>query len=125
MAKSGLKQKVKRAAAQPSHEKPHADQIPSDNDVDMGETSDDESVPEKGEDEKKLERMLFGDDDGFMGGLKAQQQRADGMQLTLLDGESEGEGAADDDEDNEDLEDMADEDVRCCQLLKHILYGFN
>lgn len=86
----------------------------SDNDVEMDDetSSDEEDLPEKDETEKKLERMLFGDDEGFMGALKNQQERAAGMQLTLhSDDESgsadEGEG---DDEDR-DVEGMADEDV--------------
>jgi U3 small nucleolar RNA-associated protein 18 len=32
-------------------------------------SSDEDDVPEKDEAEKKLERMLFGDDEGFMGAL--------------------------------------------------------
>lgn len=112
MAKVAVKEKSKRAAAKPSFEDQSSHQIPSDDDVDMDETSDDEDPPEKDEAEKKLERMLFGDDEGFMGGLKAQQQRADGMQLTLHDGDSDSEGV----EDGEDVEGMADEDVRYNQI---------
>ncbi|KAJ6141668.1 hypothetical protein N7470_010058 [Penicillium chermesinum] len=109
MAKAALKEKSKPATARPAFDKPSANQIPSDDDVDMDETSDDESIPEKDETEKKLERMLFGDDEGFMGALKAQQQRADGMQLDLhTERESEGEEDA---EDDENLEELADEDL--------------
>lgn len=73
-------------------------------------SSDEESVPEKGEDELKLERMLFGDDEGFMGALKAQQKREGGMQLTV---HSDAESAsADEDGDGDgDLSNMADADV--------------
>jgi U3 small nucleolar RNA-associated protein 18 len=83
-----------------------------DEDIDMDDetSSDEESVPEADESEKKLERMLFGDDAGFMGALKSQQERADAMQLTLYSdeesGAEEGEG-----EDEGDMDNVADADV--------------
>jgi U3 small nucleolar RNA-associated protein 18 len=63
------------------------------------------SAPEKDEIEEKLERLLFGDDAGFLEGLKP---RSADQQLLLrpsLDAEAvEGE-------DEEDLGDVADENV--------------
>ncbi|KAJ5387364.1 hypothetical protein N7509_009905 [Penicillium cosmopolitanum] len=118
MPKTALKQKSKRTTARspldnaPMHPRPR----PADNDIDMGDetSSDEEDAPEKDAAEKKLEKMLFGDDEGFMGALKSQQERADAMQLTLLsDEDSEGaDGLGESDaEEQGDLADMADSDL--------------
>ncbi|CEJ62064.1 hypothetical protein PMG11_10577 [Penicillium brasilianum] len=111
MSRAGLKTKTKRVSAQSPYENTTA-QIHADEDIEMDDetSSDEESVPEKGEDELKLERMLFGDDDGFMGALKAQQEREGAMQLTL---HSDAESASADEEadDETDLNNMADADL--------------
>jgi len=93
-----------------------------DEDIDMDDetSSDEESIPEADEAEKKLERMLFGDDAGFMDALKNQQERADAMQLTLYSDEENGnddEGA--EGEDDGDMDNMADADV-CDPHLKPV-----
>ncbi|KAJ5653594.1 hypothetical protein N7490_000597 [Penicillium lividum] len=111
MPQTRLKEKTKRAAA-PS-ENPLMNQQPVD-DIEMDDetSSDEEDFPEKDEAELKLERMLFGDDEGFMSALKSQQERADAMQLTLHSDDESGsgdEGAEDDYEEN--VEDMADADL--------------
>ncbi|KAJ5297379.1 hypothetical protein N7508_007628 [Penicillium antarcticum] len=110
MPKTGLKEKTKRSTKQASLET--AKFRPEDSDVDMNDetSSDEESEAEKDEAEKKLERMLFGDDEGFMGALKNQQAREAGMALTL---HSDDESGADEDaeEDQEAIDGMADSDL--------------
>lgn len=112
MPKVGLKVKSKRTAARSPFENKTTDVRLEDSDIEMGDetSSDEEDVPEKDEAEKKLERMLFGDDEGFMGALKKQQDREAGMALTLNSDDSD----VDEDSKNEpeDLDDMADSDVR-------------
>ncbi|CAG8921485.1 unnamed protein product [Penicillium salamii] len=111
MPNVGLKEKSKRTTARSPFENDAANARPEDSDVEMGDetSSDEEDAPEKDEAELKLERMLFGDDEGFMGALKKQQDREAGMALTLnsdeSDAEAESEGEA------EDLAGMADSDL--------------
>lgn len=118
MPAAGLKEKTKRTADRPPFEKSTTKHADSDEDIDMDEdmTSEEEDVPEKDEAEKKLERMLFGDDEGFMGALKSQQERADAMQLALHSDE-ESESADEEAEgEDEDMENVADSDV-CCHVM--------
>ncbi|KAJ5474989.1 hypothetical protein N7539_008055 [Penicillium diatomitis] len=110
MPSTGLKTKTKRVSARSPFENTAAATHSADEDIDMDDetSSDEESVPEKDEDELKLEKMLFGDDDGFMGALKAQQQRENGMRLAVLSDESADEEGEDEEV---DLTNMADEDL--------------
>jgi hypothetical protein len=106
----------KTAVKQKSRQKPNPFQKaglvrPADDDVDMHNAA--ETVREKDEAEEKLERLLFGDDDGFTGALKSQNARG----LVALGRESD-ESDADDDHDSEeddvegkDLDDVDDADV--------------
>ncbi|KAJ5627558.1 hypothetical protein N7528_004985 [Penicillium herquei] len=112
MPKAGLKVKAKRSTAQPPIDNDPMNQH-SDNDIEMDDdtSSDEEDLPEKDEAEKKLERMLFGDDEGFMGALKNQQERAAGMQLTLLSDDESASGGEGDEDEDENIEDMADADL--------------
>ncbi|KAJ6007139.1 hypothetical protein N7522_005490 [Penicillium canescens] len=111
MPKAGLKEKTK-PSTKPSALETTAKFRPEDSDVDMNDetSSDEESEPEKDEAEKKLERMLFGDDEGFMGALKNQQAREAGMALTL---QSDDESGVDEDaeDDQEAINEMADSDL--------------
>lgn len=70
-----------------------------------------EKIREKDEVEKKLERMLFGDDEGFVGALKSQDR-----DLMALIAKSDAENGSEEDEcddfDDRDLSDVADADVR-------------
>lgn len=79
-------------------------------DMEMEVDGDTEKVREKDETEKKLERMLFGDDEGFMGALKSQDR-----DMMALMANSDEEGASEEDEgddfDDRDLADVADADV--------------
>lgn len=111
MPNVGLKEKSKRTTARSPLENNAANARPEDSDVEMGDetSSDEEDVPEKDEAEKNLERMLFGDDEGFMGALKKQQDREAGMALTLNSDESDAE--EDSEGEGEDLAGMADSDV--------------
>lgn len=121
MPQATLQKKTKRSAVPLPVENPPVSQH-SDDDVEMDDdtSSDEEDLPEKDETEKKLERMLFGDDEGFMGALKNQQERAAGMQLTLhSDDESGSAGEGEADEEDRNVEDMADEDV--CGLIGEVL----
>ncbi|KAK5801038.1 hypothetical protein VI817_003250 [Penicillium citrinum] len=111
-----LKQKTKRTTTKSPFDNAPMASRPADNDVDMDDetSSDEESIPDKDDAEKKLERMLFGDEGGFMGALKSQQERADAMQLTLLsDEESDASGAGEriGDMDDDDMANMADSDL--------------
>ncbi|KAJ5901074.1 hypothetical protein N7504_007067 [Penicillium tannophilum] len=110
MPQTRLKEKTKRAAA--SSELPPMNLQPVD-DIEMDDetSSDEEELPEKDEAELKLERMLFGDDEGFMGALKNQQERADAMQLTLHSDEESGSGDEGEEGYEENVEDMADADL--------------
>ncbi|OQE20571.1 hypothetical protein PENSTE_c013G08474 [Penicillium steckii] len=116
MPKPGLKQKSKRTTAKSSFDNAPMPSRPADNDVEMDDetSSDEESIPDKDDAERKLERMLFGDEGGFMGALKSQQERADAMQLTLhSDEESDASGPGEngEDKDEEDMANMADSDL--------------
>lgn len=114
MSTTGLKQKTTRATARSPFEDATVKHASSDEDIDMEKDveSDEGDVPEKDEAEKKLERMLFGDDEGFMGALKSQQERADAMQLMLhSDEESRSTDEEAEEEDDGDLDNIVDEDV--------------
>ncbi|KAJ5894465.1 hypothetical protein N7495_006156 [Penicillium taxi] len=107
------KTKTKRASAWSQPNNPILNPTP-DSDVDMDDetSSDEDDVPEKDAAELKLERMLFGDGEGFMNALKSQQERADAMQLTLhSDSENESADEGEDEGKKVDFEDMADEDL--------------
>lgn len=110
MPKAGLKEKSTRTAAPPAFENTTANAHPEDSDVEMGDetSSDEEDEPEKDEAERKLERMLFGDDEGFMGALKTQQDREAGMALALNSDDSDAEDSG---AEAQDLAEMADSDV--------------
>ncbi|KAJ5272087.1 hypothetical protein N7524_005356 [Penicillium chrysogenum] len=113
MPNVGLKEKSKRTTTRSPFENTTANLRPEDSDVEMGDetSSDEDDVPEKDEAEKKLERMLFGDDEGFMGALKTQQDREAGMALTLhSDDESDVSEDAEEGED-QDLAALADSDL--------------
>ncbi|KAJ5779173.1 hypothetical protein N7457_006893 [Penicillium paradoxum] len=110
MPKAGLKVKAKQANTRSAMENTTANLRPEDSDIEMDDetSSDEEDVPEKDEAEKKLERMLFGDDEGFMGALKRQQDREAGMALTL---NSDDESDASEGDEGEDLAGLADSDL--------------
>ncbi|KAJ5415492.1 hypothetical protein PENPOL_c006G09816 [Penicillium polonicum] len=113
MPNVGLKEKSKRTTTRSPFENTTADIRPQDSDVEMDDetSSDEDDVPEKDEAEKKLERMLFGDDEGFMGALKNQQDREAGMALTLhSDDESDASEDAEEGE-GQDLAALADSDL--------------
>jgi U3 small nucleolar RNA-associated protein 18 len=125
MPKTALKQKTKRTTPRSPLDNAPMHPGPADNDINMDDdtSSDEDDAPEKDAAERKLEQMLFGDDEGFMGALKSQQERADAMQLTLLsDEDSEGAGHESDGEEQGDLADMADADV--CDFFPHWCYCF-
>jgi hypothetical protein len=112
MPKAGLKEKSSRTTTRSTFENSAPNARPEDSDVEMGDetSSDEEDVPEKDEAERKLERMLFGDDEGFMGALKNQQDREARMALALNSDESDAGEASEEDE-GQDLAGMADSDV--------------
>lgn len=122
MAKAGLKEKSKRTTTRSPLENNTANLRPEDSDVEMGDetSSDEEDIPEKDEEEEKLERMLFGDDEGFMGALKKQQDREAGMALTLHGDDESDAGEDSEGADGEDLAGMADSDV--CDSSIMLLY---
>lgn len=124
MPATNLGQKSKRANTRFPVENTTKQPAASDDDMDMDEDaeSNKEGVPEKDEAEEKLERMLFGDEEGFMGALKSQQKRADAMQLTLhSDDESESAGEEIEGQHEDDMENMADADV--CISLRALVHA--
>jgi hypothetical protein len=126
MPNVGLKEKSKRTTTRSPFENTTANLRPEDSDVEMGDetSSDEDDVPEKDEAEKKLERMLFGDDEGFMGALKTQQDREAGMALTLhSDDESDVSEDAEEGED-QDLAALADSDVCDSTPMRSPILGF-
>lgn len=87
---------------------------------DEGKKDKEERKKEKDEAEKKLERMLFGDDEGFQGALTAQRDR--GLMALVAQSDEDisegedGEGGDGDEDDERGLEDVADADV-CSPLV--------
>jgi U3 small nucleolar RNA-associated protein 18 len=73
-------------------------------------SSNGDETPEKDEAEEKLERLLFGDDDGFQAALKSHhhggEQTTDLVRKSGQDG-TDGEGS----ENEEDMTNMDDADV--------------
>ena len=134
MPKTGVKQKkaqkVKTSTRSPfENTSTIPKHIQDDSDVEMdGEPSaEEDEAPEKDEAEKKLERMLFGDDEGFQGALRSQQDRGMMALTTQSDDESAGgEEGEDDDGDDKGLEGVDDADVRiylgskCCFMANKI-----
>jgi U3 small nucleolar RNA-associated protein 18 len=92
--------------------KPHEDE-----DVDMdgaGQEEDEEDIPEKDDAEQKLEKLLFGDDEGFHSALREQQDSERGIVMADESDEKEDADAAEEDEDEageRDLGDVPDADV--------------
>lgn len=73
-----------------------------------GESDSDEDIPEKDEVEERLEKLLFGDDDGFRAALKSHGGQQHSTDLVMLSDKEDGEG---EDEDDQNLDDVADADV--------------
>lgn len=111
MPKATVKQKTNRTSARTPFENISTNYRPDDEDIDMDDESS-QDIPEKDEAEKKLERMLFGDDEGFIGALKSQQDREAALAPTLSDEESVSGDEAGEEGEEGDLEDVPDEDVR-------------
>lgn len=74
-----------------------------------------EKVAEKDETEKKLESLLFGDGDEFQSALKSGK---DLNQLALTNISDESADEAEGDQEEENLEDVADADVCIGDLLE-------
>lgn len=121
MPQTGLKQKTRTTVKTKTKSAfEHMQRHKEDDDVDMEsgmsqgeEEEEEEDVPEKDDAEKKLEKLLFGDDEGFHEALKDQRSR--GMMDLVFQSDEES-----DREDNEErgegderaLEDVPDADVR-------------
>ncbi|KAE8350239.1 WD40-repeat-containing domain protein [Aspergillus coremiiformis] len=114
MPKTLVKQKA-RQKSKPALHSPFEDAgaIQEDSNVEMNGnlSNEDDDVPEKDEAERKLERLLFGDVEGFHGALKSQKERS----LMALSNESDEEDSEAVDEENEGeaqaLDDVADADL--------------
>lgn len=122
MPKTGVKQKANERvkSSRSPFEKPSlANQFEEGGDVDMdGDSQGEEQVREKDESEKKLERLLFGDDEGFHSALKDHQ---DWEMMGVSEKSDEDEDDADKDEAGDrDLGDVADADVRCTVYLSFL-----
>lgn len=119
MPKAGVKQKASQRikSSRSAFEKTDvSNQFQEDGDVDMDEESrGEEAVREKDEAEKKLEKLLFGDDEGFHSALKDHQdwEMAGVPEKSDEEGGEADEGGAED----RDLGDVADADVRCAVNL--------
>ncbi|KAF9884717.1 hypothetical protein FE257_001346 [Aspergillus nanangensis] len=70
-----------------------------------------DKVRTKDSTEEKLERILFGDDEEFVGALRTQKERGLVALSTKSDGESEEEDDEDDEEDGEQLDNVPDADL--------------
>ena len=81
-------------------------------DAEGGSNSDE--IPDKDETEEQLEKLLFGDDAGFLEGLKSHPT---GSQLTNRTGRTVT-GA--EDAEDEDLESIADENVRTSHVRENL-----
>ncbi|KAE8145385.1 WD40-repeat-containing domain protein [Aspergillus avenaceus] len=114
MPKTSVKQKA-RKTHKPTSRSPFEGARPSyegsDVEMDGGMSDDTDDAPGKDEAERKLERLLFGDDEGFLGALKNQKERS----LVSLSKESsdESSGVEEDKEDGDVqvLDDVADADL--------------
>lgn len=119
MPKSSVKQKP-RQKFKPASRSPFENARPTQEDSDMETNSNlsdgTDGIPEKDEAEKKLERLLFGDDEGFQGALKSQKERS----LIALSKESDDEGSdaghREDGTEDQELDGIADADV-CISTL--------
>ncbi|THC93246.1 hypothetical protein EYZ11_007265 [Aspergillus tanneri] len=98
-----MKQKT-RQKANPSSHTPFESIKPS-------RKNGDEDVPEKDETELKLERMLFGDDEGFHGALRSHQNRSLAALAAMSDEESIDEEGGDKGGEYKDLSDVDDADL--------------
>ncbi|EEQ31839.1 U3 snoRNP protein [Microsporum canis] len=82
--------------------------------VDVGENdtngSASEDIMEKDETEEKLERLLFGDSEGFHSALK-EREVSTSNGLVLADGSDSGDGLRDGGDSEDDLADVPDEDL--------------
>lgn len=112
MPKTGIRQKSgRRVKPRSPFESIHvSNRDEEDEDVDMDGANEDEGdMPEKDEEERKLEMLLFGDDEGFHSALKEHQDR----EIVGVSGESdEGEDGAEEEEtDERDLGNVPDADV--------------
>jgi len=70
----------------------------------------DGEIPAKDETEERLEKLLFGDDEGFHEALRSHR----GHQMTDIATKSDDEGVSGDDEDageDQEMDDVADADV--------------
>ncbi|BCR92374.1 WD40 repeat domain-containing protein [Aspergillus chevalieri] len=107
--------KVKTSSRSPFESANVMRQEDSDVEMDNGAEgdADEEAIREKDATEKKLERMLFGDDEGFQGALKSQQDQGLMAWGVTSDEESAGEGEEGEGSDGEEkgLEGVDDSDL--------------
>lgn len=114
MPKAGVKQKTPKrvkSSRSPFEKTDFSNRLQEDQDVDMdGPSQDEEEIPEKDETEQKLEKLLFGDDQGFHSALRDHQDRE--MMVLSEGSDEEGDGEDKDEAEDHDLDDVADADVR-------------
>ncbi|KAF5864409.1 hypothetical protein ETB97_007748 [Aspergillus alliaceus] len=114
MPKTSVKQKP-RQRIKPASRSPFEDArvVQKDSDVEMDDdlSDDGDNIPEKDEAEKKLEKLLFGDDEGFHDALKSQKERS--LMAHSNGSDYKGSDAEDDESRGEDqaLDDVADADL--------------
>ncbi|PYH88035.1 putative small nucleolar ribonucleo protein complex subunit [Aspergillus ellipticus CBS 707.79] len=106
MPATGVKEKIRQKTNPAARSFEPGKPIPQPDDVDMDDqTSSDESdEPEKDDAERRLERMLFGDDEGFLGALKNQNERG----LVLADHSDEESDEEDEEGEGDEEKDLAD-----------------
>lgn len=107
--KSGQKVKTRSPSENTFQNQHHED---GDVNVD-GSSEDEEDVPED-EAERKLEKLLFGDDEGFHGALKDHQDR--GMIEITGESDREDDAATGDGGEDRDLDDVPDADVSSLEI---------
>lgn len=74
------------------------------------EMDEEDDIPEKDDVEERLEKLLFGDDEGFQAALKSHGHHQGSTDLVLASDQEDGEG---EDEDEKNMDNMADADVSC------------
>lgn len=115
----GAKQKVatatrtKTGGYSSSAQAPRQDINPADNDFTSSdeEMNEEDDIPEKDDVEERLEKLLFGDDEGFQSALKGHGQHQGSTDLLLASDQEDGEG---EDGDEQNMDDVADADVSFC-----------
>lgn len=78
------------------------------------EINEEDDIPEKDDVEERLEKLLFGDDEGFQAALKGHGQHQVSTDLVLASDHEDGDGK---DGDEQNMDDVADADVSSIETV--------